>query len=253
MKPLSALMGMVTGAMVTTLGFGSAASAADLSFRGTFTQDNDVHLFDFRVVTESTVTIQTYSYGGGTQADGTIIDAGGFDPTLSLFDSTGRYIAVNDDDTSATVAQDPTTGQRYDALLERVLAVGDYTLVLTQYNNFAAGANLSEGFSQENNSSFTSDFAQCTTDSLFCDFTGDIRTNEWAFDAFGVEPLMEADEDEEKENPPVVIEEPEDSTSVPEPTATVAIALAGMLAMKKRYRGKWLSPSVNHIEQMASD
>lgn len=236
MKPLSALMGMVTGAMVTTLGFGSVASAADLSFRGTFTQDNDVHLFDFSVVTESTVTIRTYSYGGGTQADGTVIAAGGFDTSLSLFDSTGRYIAVNDDDTSATVAQDPTTGQRYDALLEQVLAVGDYTLALTQYNNFAAGGNLTEGFSQENNSSFTSDFENCTTDSLFCDFTGDIRTNEWAFDAFGVEPLSEADE--EKENPPVVIEEPEDSTSVPEPTATVAIALAGMLAMKKRRRDK---------------
>lgn len=259
MKPLSALMGVVTGAIVSTLGFGGTAAAADLSFRGTFTQDNDVHLFDFNVAKTSTVTLRTYSYGGGTQANGTFIAAGGFDPTLSLFDSTGRYINVNDDDESQTVAADPSTGLRYDSLLEVILNAGQYTLALTQHYNFAVGHNLADGFSQADNSNFTKDFARCTTQSLFCDFRGNIRTNQWAFDALGVQPLKEADEDKPPvteppvteppvteppvteppvTEPPVmppIIETPEETpTSVPEPTATVAVALAGMLAMKKR-------------------
>ncbi|MEO0869671.1 MAG: DVUA0089 family protein, partial [Cyanobacteria bacterium J06642_11] len=282
-----------TIAPVTTLGLGGTAAAADLSFRGTFTQDNDVHLFDFNVADTSTVTLRTYSYGGGTQADGTFITAGGFDPTLSLFDGTGRYINVNDDDESTTVAADPSTGLRYDSLLEVVLNAGKYTLALTQHYNFAMGQNLADGFSQAGNSNFTSNFVRCTTHQLFCDFTGDIRTNQWAFDALGVQPLNAADKDKPPapeppapeppapeppvveppvteppvseppvteppvseppvSEPPVIeppvfqppmippiIETPDETpTSVPEPTATVAIALAGMLAMKKRRHNK---------------
>ncbi|MEM6254953.1 MAG: DVUA0089 family protein [Cyanobacteria bacterium P01_D01_bin.156] len=266
MKSLLALMGAVTGAMVTILGPGKAA-AANLSFSGTFTQDDDVQLFNFSVVTDSTVIFRTYSYGGGTQADGTEILAGGFDPFLTLFDSVGSLVDFNDDDTTGAVTPDPSPdGQSYDAFLEVMLASGDYTLALTQYNNFPTG-NLSSGFSQEGNSSFTGDLDSCATGSQFCDFQGNSRTNEWALDAFGVELLQEPDKEEPPvvKPPPVVIQPPvvsqppvvqppvvqppvvqppvvqppaEDPVSVPEPTATVAIAIAGMLAMKKRRRGK---------------
>ena len=252
MKPLSTLLGVVTGAIVITLN--SAALAADLSLRGTFAQDDDVHLFDFRVETESTVTLRTYSYAGGTQADGTVIEAGGFDPILSLFDSTGTLIAIGDDDETGTVAQDPTTSQAYDSLIEVLLGAGTYTLALTQYNNFSNTTNLADGFRQTGNGNFTSSFSRCTTDSPFCDFTGDIRTNEWAFDALGVLPLLEDDDDDkppvvQPPEPPIVqppeppiVQPPEppivqpgdDPATVPEPTATVAFALVGLGALLHR-------------------
>lgn len=251
MKPLSALVGMVTGAMVTTFGLGNAASAADFSFRGTFAQDDDVQLFDFSVLTPSAVTFRTYSYAGGTQADGTIIAGGGFDPVLTLFDGNGKFVAANDDDDSGTVAQDPKTGQGYDSLLNLVLAAGNYTVALTQFGNFTNSANLADGFRQAGNGNYTSGFSRCTTDSPFCDFTGTLRTNQWAFDAQGVLPLLEADEDipDKPDKPvtpvtpvtpviPIPNEPGDETTQVPEPTATVAIALAGMLAMAKRRRNR---------------
>lgn len=226
-------MGMVTGAMVTTLGFGGVASAADLSFRGAFTQDDEVQLFNFSLRTDSQVTVRTYSYGGGTQSDGTVIAAGGFDPVLSLFNETGRFIAISDDDASGTVATDPSTGQGYDALIDVMLAAGDYTLALTQFDNFPSGANLEDGFKHDGEGNFTNDFTRCETDSSFCDFLGDVRTSQWAFDTSGFLPLLEADE----EKPPVDEPGPQ-PTEVPEPTATVAMALAGMLAMAKRRRSQ---------------
>ncbi|MGD1952667.1 MAG: DVUA0089 family protein [Leptolyngbyaceae cyanobacterium] len=229
MKPLSALMGVVTGAMVATVGMSSAALAVDFSFRGTFAQDDDVHLFDFSVATESTITLRTYSYAGGTQADGTGVDAGGFDPVLSLFNADGDLIFLSDDDESGTVAADPTTSQTYDSFLEIDLLAGEYTLALTQYGNFSNTTNLEDGFSQEGNGNYTSNFSRCTTDSAFCDFTGDVRTNEWAFDAIGVTPISEPDDKEPPVDPPA---------KVPEPTTTAALAVVGLGALVKCRRKK---------------
>lgn len=237
MKPLSTLLGVVTGAMVTTLGIGSAADAADFSFRGTFAQDDDVQLFDFSVLTESTVTLRTYSYAGGTQADGTVIAAGGFDPILTLFDANGDRITDNDDDPLRTITSDPVTGQVYDSLIELVLAAGNYKVALTQFDNFVNGNNLADGFNQTGNSNFTSEFSRCTTDSMFCDFTGNLRTNEWAFDALGVLPLLEPDAIPLLEPDEIPISEPDEiPTQVPEPTTTLAFALAGLGAIVQRRR-----------------
>lgn len=238
MKPLSVLMGVIIGAIVTTLG--SAASAADFSLRGSFAQDDDVQLFDFSVDIESTVTLRTYSYAGGTQADGTVVAAGGFDPVLTLYDGNGQFVASNDDDAFGVAAQDPSTGQRYDSLLEMVLAAGNYTVALTQFGNFTNTVNLSDGFRQEGNGNYTLNFSRCT-DSPFCDFTGTLRTNKWAFDALGVQPLREADEDE-----PPVIDKPDedpdepdedpDPAQVPEPGTTAALIVAGLGALAYRRR-----------------
>ncbi|MEO0431567.1 MAG: DVUA0089 family protein [Cyanobacteria bacterium J06656_5] len=253
MKPLSTLLGVVTGAMVITLG--STALAADLSFRGPFSQDSDVHLFDFSVETESTVTFRTYSYAGGTQADGSTVAAGGFDPMLTLFNSAGNRLFINDDDKSGTVAEDPTTGKAYDSFLTVLLAAGNYTVSLTQYGNFTNSINLADGFNQTGN--FTSNFSRCTGVAAFCDFTGDSRTNRWAFDAFGVEPLREPDAEPPVTEPPVTeppvteppvteppvppvteppVTEPDEAAQVPEPATAVAFAVVGLGFLAKRRR-----------------
>jgi hypothetical protein len=76
-KVLAALAAMV---LVST-----PAAAADFSFTGNFTQDDNVQLFNFVVGAPSSVTLRTWSYAGGTNAAGTTIARGGFDPILALF------------------------------------------------------------------------------------------------------------------------------------------------------------------------
>jgi hypothetical protein len=143
-----------------TLMFGvsSPSQASNFSFTGTFTGDADVQLFGFTVGALSDVTLLTYSYAGGTNADGDEIDPGGFDPILALFDSSGDLIGSNDDDNSnpLNVGTDPVTGAAYDTYLNASLGAGDYTVAVSQFNNSASGSTLSEGFVQSS-ATFTTD------------------------------------------------------------------------------------------------
>jgi hypothetical protein len=164
------------------------ASAANLSFRGNFAQDDDVNLIDFTVTSTSRVAIKSLSYAGGTQADGTVVSAGGFDPILSLFDSTGNLLGTNDDGGSSNVLSDPTSGQSFDAFLTSLLAPGNYTVAVTQFYNFPAGTSLSEGFRHQGESTFTSTY-NCSA-GIFCDSQGNSRTNLWAVDVLRIdEPI----------------------------------------------------------------
>src|SRR5271167_5225019 len=81
---------------------GSIAQGSSFSFTGTFTQDDQLELFQFTAPSAS-VTLRTWSYAGGTNAAGNVIAAGGFDTVLSLFDATGGLMAsspliANNDD-----------------------------------------------------------------------------------------------------------------------------------------------------------
>jgi len=162
-------------ATTVALGIAGPAQAADFSFRGTFANNNDVQLFNFTVGSPSDVILKTLSYAGGTQADGTVVSRGGFDPILSLFNGSGTYIASNDDGGSLVPAD--TNGLRYDTYLRRVLDPGSYTVAVSQFSNFSKAAdaragNLSQGFRYDNNFLLTA-------------FDG--RTNAWAFDVLNVE------------------------------------------------------------------
>jgi hypothetical protein len=154
-----------------SLNFAAPAAAADFSYTGTLSDPNDVQLFNFVVGSQSTVTLRTYSYAGGTMADGTVIARGGFDPILALFDSSGQVIVQNDDGGSAFVPADPVTGDHYDTYLQQILQAGTYTVSVMAYSNFANGPNLSNGF--ENDGSFNG------------------RNNNWAFDILGVSEATE--------------------------------------------------------------
>jgi hypothetical protein len=69
--------------------FSAVCSAGDFSFAGNFTNVNQVQYFTFTVTSGSTVVIQSYSYGGGTNSVGARILRGGFDPSITLFFGTG--------------------------------------------------------------------------------------------------------------------------------------------------------------------
>jgi hypothetical protein len=175
----------LTALVIGVLGITSSAKAADFSFRGNFPADDTVQFFNFTVNTGSDITLRSLSYAGGTQADGTVISRGGFDPILSLFDaSTGTRIAQNDDGDASNVGIDPVTEQTYDTFLQTSVNPGQYTVAVSQYNNFA-GDNLSDPFFKAGQRNFTATFEGCSA-SQFCDATGDSRTNFWAFDILNV-------------------------------------------------------------------
>lgn len=162
---------------------GGTAQAASFSFTGSFTGDADVALISFTLGTTSTVTLRSYSYAGGTMADGTVIAAGGFDPILSLWTSRG-YMIDEADDGPRPVPEDPVSWGPYDVHLSVTLQAGTYVAALSQYENRALGFNISEGFS-ESSPTFTAEFG--CSNGQFCDYDGYNRTSAWAFDVLGVD------------------------------------------------------------------
>lgn len=167
-----------------------AAHAASFSFQTNLSTDDEVQLFNFTVGATSTVTLRTFSYAGGVQADGTVVSAGGFDPILSLFDSSGTFIDGNDD--GAGVPVDPETGAPFDTEFSATLDPGTYTVAVSQYDNFALG-DLGDGFVRDGQTNFTFTDGFCDPaqpdfdDGFFCDVTGDDRTGFLAFDITGVD------------------------------------------------------------------
>jgi hypothetical protein len=167
---------------------GSAASATSFSFTGAFPGDDAVQLFSITADGVSNVTIRSYGYAGGVQADSNVVLYGGFDPMLYVFDSTGLIFDFNDD--GSGVPADPNTGGAYDAKVSQVLPAGSYTVALVQYNNYAVGPNLSNGFVETGDSFFTGPLGGCSN-GQFCDTSGvapyDNRSDEWALDILGVD------------------------------------------------------------------
>ncbi len=172
-----------------------SAQAVNISFTGNFNLDDDVQLFNFTTDGVSEVFLVSYGYGGGTQADGNVVSDGGIDTILTLFDSTGALINSNDDGSSTCFSNasavggsggnaDPGTGATFDTCLSSVLAAGDYTVAVTQFNNFANGPNLSNGFLRDGDTTFTSSFG--CSNGIFCDVTQDNRTSAWAYDILNV-------------------------------------------------------------------
>lgn len=105
-----------------------------------------------------------------------------------MFDSNGDLIGENDDGSAPDVGNDPTTGTTYDTFLQLTLASGDYIVAISQFDNFFngdVGDNISQGFIREGQPNFTATYG-CSA-GQFCDFTGDSRTNEWAFDILDVD------------------------------------------------------------------
>ncbi len=164
----SAVSAAVVGAVVAA--FVAPAQAAPVSFTGNFAGDNDVALFSFTLGSGADVTLRTWSYAGGTNAAGSLIAAGGFDPVVSLFfGAGGSAILIGADDNGLGVAVDPATGEARDSLLHvPALVAGTYTVALSQFANFANGPTLADGFLGAGEPSFGG------------------RSNAWALDVVGV-------------------------------------------------------------------
>ena len=187
-RPYSTRIWLPAAAALLLLASTASATPMNFSFTGTLGADDDVQLFSFTTDGSSTVTLRSYSYAGGTQADGNIVAHGGFDPGMTLFDATGLEIDSNEDDRD--LLPDPNTGEIYDTRLSLLLDAGSYLVAIHQFDNSAIGPNLSNGFQREGQPSFTGQEFGCSN-GQFCDDTGvdsfNNRTNQWAFDIVNVE------------------------------------------------------------------
>lgn len=160
----------------------SFAAADTFSYTGTLDTSASTFIQPFTVATGGTVDIQTWGFGGGTNAMGAAISAGGFDAQVVLFSGTGTG-ATFIDGTSAISSNYylPPDYTQYSSLagcgpagfstingvsgicgddhLVETLAAGDYTLVLStaEYINNALNAGsgvLGDGFTDTTNGVF---------------------------------------------------------------------------------------------------
>ncbi|HLK18863.1 MAG TPA: DVUA0089 family protein, partial [Bryobacteraceae bacterium] len=108
----------------------------------------------FHVPVLSTVQAVTFSYGGGTNGAGNTILPGGFEPYLSLFDSSGNFLASTLFGVTcpAGANTNPASNQCFDvALGAGMLAPGTYEIAISAFENqsFAENSgsgNLADGF-----------------------------------------------------------------------------------------------------------
>lgn len=173
----------------------NVAVGANFSFQGTFQFDDQLEIFKF-VASSPSAIIQTLSYGSGIDAAGDAIPPGGFDPYLSLFDSTGGFLTAatpllntNDNGTCPPLTTD--NGNCFDSFLDTaaapvtILTPGNtYFVVLSQSGNTPAGADFGAGFTETGNPNFTA--PNGCTNGIFCDFDTTNRNGSWEVDILGV-------------------------------------------------------------------
>jgi len=187
--------------------------AATILFQGVFASDDQVSLFNITANTSETITIQTYSYGGGT-VNSTVIPAGGFAPTAFLFDNLGGAQTLDEGD-SSEVAQDPATGNYDDLYFQAAIGPGTYTLALAVYGNSPVDSSVADGFVEDGNPGFACQLAG--TSGNFCDLTtalGASRTGNYAVGITGADLVTQS--------------------GVPEPSTMLLLLAGGALAMLRR-------------------
>lgn len=144
---------------ILALLYAGACSAATLSYSGTITSDDDVALFSIYLSSPGHVTLQTWSFAGGVNAEGEEVPAGGFFPYLTMFDVTGQILYTsnqllisNYENICGGCNYDPVAYDYlgahyyYDAYISTdPLPAGWYTVALTVYDNTPVGMNWSDG------------------------------------------------------------------------------------------------------------
>lgn len=174
---------LIKSALGFALGFLLINPAAAVPFTpphtslGNFQFDNDVEELEFSIGTNAIVTIETISYLGGASVTDPVvlIPGGGFDPILTLFDSTGTVLATELDDINFP-------GGDLDALIEISLAAGTYTVAVTQADNYfigSVGDNISLGFDYDGPPNNFTSFFGCGNEQ-FCDPFGNNRSSFFA-------------------------------------------------------------------------
>ena len=123
------------------------------TYTGSLASSSTVIQETFSLTSASSLFVTTTSYGGGTNLDQSVANAGGFEPSVTLYTSSGNYLASQQ--ISSPVAKtDSLTGLAADSyLLRSNLAAGTYILTLTNWleQQPPTATNLSDGFTNYGN------------------------------------------------------------------------------------------------------
>lgn len=140
------------------------AAPVTVSYTGTLGAVDQVVVLGVNLATAGTVSLQTFGFGGGTNADGTAVDASGFDPFVGLFEGSGPAAVFIDGSSDVlsnfpgnegcppaglrSVAGTPLCG---DVRMAFALAAGTYTVLLSNgaylpAASLGAGSTLGDGF-----------------------------------------------------------------------------------------------------------
>lgn len=140
-----------TGCTVTDPSFSSVSlDATGVTFDGTFTQDDNIQVFEADVVGPTELIAQSFGYGGGTDLAGNTISVpagptgplGGFASSFSLYDFSGNWLGNSLSTGCGYGNQNSNTTDCLDGYLTASVGTGTYYLVLTQNDNFSNGNNL---------------------------------------------------------------------------------------------------------------
>jgi hypothetical protein len=142
-----------------------AAFAGTVSYTGTLASPEDSsNEFVVDMATAGTLALQTWGFGGGTNAAGTAIPAGGFDPFVGVFAGTGPTATLIDGTSDVLSNYGSYTGCPPagtvvfgtdnlcgDVQMSFSLAAGEYTVLLTDADyiptaTFEVGGQLGDGF-----------------------------------------------------------------------------------------------------------
>jgi len=188
-------------ALLAGICFSAPCALADstTSYTGTLSSPEDYATETLTLASAATVTLQTWSFGGGVNGDGTTISAGGFDPLLAIFSGTGSGATILTDSMDNAIATSdvlsnygsflgcPPAGQVDiggdvcgDITMSLSLAAGTYTIVLSDADYIPVAlydnGTLGEGFLDLTGGAFqTCNVVGSTT--TCADDTAD-----WAFD-----------------------------------------------------------------------
>ena len=198
------------GLTVALLVAGTGAHATDFDFSGNFVNDNDVALVGFTVGAPSNVTLFTSSW---VQGDPPM----GFDPIVSVWGSDGGLIATQDDglvEGTAFSKGVPYDYGLWDAYFDVALTAGNYSVTVTQFNNYPVLPNLSDGFVHDGDPNFTSGWG--TQDHFNGGWTPlpDPRTSRWELHVLNVAPAQ----------------------TVPEPSTWLLLGIGGLVVAHLRRR-----------------
>ncbi len=180
----------------------SSALADSSSYTGTLASSTDSYSLVFTVAGSSSenVTVQTWGFGGGSNAAGQTIAAGGFDPFVGIFTGTGSTASIVTDGSGNPFGTSdalsnyggfmgcPPAGTVNiggsvcgDVTMQLALLPGTYTLVLSDAafipNAVFDNGTLGEGFSDLTGGAFQT----CNTDSTGATTCANDTAN-WAVD-----------------------------------------------------------------------
>ncbi len=164
-----------------------------ISCTGSLSSAEDEATIQFTLAGSDTITVQTYGFGGGINAAGTTIFAGGFDSMVALFSGTSTDATLLWDTSSNPLATADTLSQYYlgcppaglvtvgsvagvcgDNTLSATLGAGTYTLLLTDANFVPIAVNPGPAGPYDLTDTSSNNYGSSTGNGAYDDLTGGV-------------------------------------------------------------------------------